>query len=402
MGISRVISIVAISLALGGSDWRQFRGSDSTGVSTESAPKRFAADKNVAWKADLPDRGIASPIVVGDRVFVTAAGGPRRDRLHVLAFDAKSGRQLWQRNFWATGPTDSHPKTNMAAPTPASDGQRVVALFGTDDLVCLDLDGNVLWVRSLYEENSGATDGRGLASSPIIIGPTAIVHIETQNTSFAAGIDLESGKNRWRIDRPHQYDWTSPIPIPGRTPAESLVLLQGVTRLSACDPLTGREAWGLEHGCQGIASSVVSGGVLYVPGEKGLAALALQPDHAPPKALWEKPKLNPGTSSPVVLDGRVYTLRGSILIAGDVKTGEVSGQLRLKGSFSSSIVAAGGLLYCVSEGGITHVVKPTDKGPVLVESCPLNETILCTPAIAGGAFYVRSDRHLWKIAEPEG
>jgi outer membrane protein assembly factor BamB len=396
----RVIGMVAVLLALGGADWRQFRGSDSTGVTTEPGPKRFAADKNVAWKADLPDRGLASPIVVGDRVFVTASGGRRRDQLHVLAFDAKSGRKLWQRNFWATGPTDAHPKTSMAAPTPASDGQRVIALFGTDDLICLDLDGNVLWVRSLYEENQGATDGRGLASSPIIIGPTVIVHIETQNTSFAAGIDLETGKNRWRVDRPREYDWTSPIPLPGRTPAESLVLLQGTTRLSACDPLTGREAWVLERGSQGIASSVVSGKVVFVPGEKGLMALELQRNHAPPKLLWEKPKLNPGYSSPVVVGDRVYALRGAILVAGDVKTGEVAGQLRLKGAFSSSIIAAGGLLYCVSEEGITHIVKPTNKDPVLLESCPLKETILCTPAVAGGALYLRSDRHLWKIAEP--
>src|SRR6516225_7761753 len=112
MHCSRV-TICPLVLTAGGGDWRQFRGSDSTGLAAgEAAPQSFAADKNVAWKADLPDRGLSSPIVVGRRVYLTASGGPRLDRLHVLALDAKTGQKLWQRNFWGTGPTDSHPKTD--------------------------------------------------------------------------------------------------------------------------------------------------------------------------------------------------------------------------------------------------------------------------------------------------
>jgi outer membrane protein assembly factor BamB len=398
MHCSRV-TICLLVLTAGGGDWRQFRGSDSTGLAAgEAAPQSFAADKNVAWKADLPDRGLSSPIVVGRRVYLTASGGPRLDRLHVLALDAKTGQKLWQRNFWGTGPTDSHPKTCMAAPTPAGDGRRIVALFATGDLVCLDPEGNVLWIRSLYEENPGATDGRGLASSPLIIGSTVVVHIETKNTSFATGIDLETGANRWRADRPHELNWTSPILLPGKTPRENMVLLQGSTRLSACDPLTGREVWGLDHSSHPIASSVVDKDILYVPGETGLAAFQLQSRNAP-KLLWEKPKLNPATASPLVMDGIVYSLRGSILAAGDAKTGEIKGQLRLQGSFSSSIIAAGGLIYCFSETGVASVIKPGEKDPILLANCPLKETILCTPAIAGGALYVRSDRHLWKLSE---
>jgi outer membrane protein assembly factor BamB len=383
-----------------GADWRQFRGSDSTGVAAGPAvPQQFGPDRNLAWKADLPGRGPSSPVVVGGRVFVTASGGPKQDRLYVLAFDAHTGRRLWQRTFWGTGPTASHPKTAMASPTPASDGRRLVALFATNDLVCLDLDGNVLWVRALHEENPGATDGRGLASSPLIVGPTVVVHVENQNTSFAAGIDLETGQNRWRVDRPRELCWSSPIALPGKTPADALVLLQGSTRLSACDPMTGKEVWGLARDSDAIASSVVGGGTLFVPGEKGLAALALRPDRGPPKALWESLKLNPVTASPVVFGGRLYSLRGAILVSGDVKTGEVRSQLRLKGPFSSSIVAAGGLLYCINEAGVAHVVKPGEKEDTLVESCDLKDTILCTPAIADGALYVRSDGHLWKFAK---
>jgi hypothetical protein len=400
VSLGRILALVSLlSIA---ADWRQFRGSDSTGVVSGGAlPKSFDKDKNIAWTADLPGRGVSGPIVVGDRVFITASSGRIHDRLHVLAFDATSGNQLWQRTFWGTGPTASHPKTCMAAPTPASDGQRVVALFSTNDLVCLDLAGNVLWIRSLYEENPGATDGRGLASSPIIAGNTVIVYCENQNKSFVAGIDLQSGASRWRKDCSKSPNWTTPILLPGDTPAETLVLLQGTTRLSAVEPATGREVWGLDHKSHPIASSALVGPILFVPGmDEGLAAFSPQPAGMLPKLLWENLKLTPDTASPIVLQDKVYVLKGAVLTVGDIKTGEIVSQVRLKGQFSASPVSDGKLLYCFNEEGAAHVIQLGEKEPAAAVSS-LGETILCTPAIANGALYVRSDKHLWKIATPK-
>jgi outer membrane protein assembly factor BamB len=393
----RLLPLVFLPLVLG-ADWRQLRGTDSSGHATGGAPAELGADKNVAWKAVLAGRGPSSPIVVGGRVFVTASDGPRQDRLQVLAIDASSGKQLWRRSLWATGPTDSHPKTSMAAPTPASDGRRVVALFATGDLLALDPDGNVLWLRSLYAENPGATDGRGLASSPLLVSGIAVVHLESQNTSFAAGIDLATGKSCWRVERPREPCWTSPIALPGGA-GKPLVLLQGSTRLSALDPATGKEVWALKRGSDPIASSVLSGNRLYVPGEKGLAALELQGDAAP-KLLWEQPRLNPVMASPVVLSGRIYCLRQSVLVAGDLKSGEIVGRVRLKGPFSASLVTAGGLLYCISEGGQAQVVRPDGKGGQVVARGDLGETVLSTPAIVNGAIFLRGEKHLWKMAQP--
>src|SRR5579884_2814069 len=183
-----VIPAVLASVLAGGADWPEFRGPATDGVAPGSAlAAPLGLTSHPAWKANLTGRGVSSPIVVGHRVFITASSGRQHDRLHVLAFDTRDGKQLWQRTIWATGPTASHPKTCMAAPTPASDGRLVLALFATDDLICLDLDGNVQWLRSLYGENPGATDGRGLATSPLIVNGTAIVQIENQNTSFAVG-----------------------------------------------------------------------------------------------------------------------------------------------------------------------------------------------------------------------
>jgi outer membrane protein assembly factor BamB len=387
--------------SLAGADWRQFRGTHSTGVADDAVPEQV--EQSVAWKVDLPDRGVSGPIVVGDRLFLTASGGAHQDQLHVLAFDTRSGRKLWQRSFWATGPTSSHPKTCMAAPTPASDGERLIAFFATNDLFCLDFDGRVRWVRSLYDENDGATDGRGLASSPVIAGSTVIVQVDNQNTPFAVGVDIATGRNRWRIERPREIAWTSPILLPATGNLGELVLLQGSTRLSAHDPTNGREVWHIDRALHPIASTVRDGNVLYVPGENALLAFELQPEGKPPKLLWDKPKLNnAGFSSPLVLNGRVYVLKNSILLTGDARTGEVLGQLRLKGSYSSSPVAAGGLIYCFSDDSdkaVAQVVRPDAKEGKIVASWSLKEAILCTPAIAGGALYVRSDHHLWKIAK---
>jgi outer membrane protein assembly factor BamB len=395
---SGVIAILTCSLA---ADWTHFRGSDSTGVgSGEAVPLPFGPKQNLAWQADLPGRGLSSPVLVGNRVFLTASSGEKQNRLHVLAFDAKTGQKLWQRTVWATGPTASHPKTCMAAPTPASDGKYLVALFATNDLICMDLDGNLKWIRSLHDENPGATDGRGLASSPLIISSTVIIHCENQNTSFAAGIDLVTGKNRWRQDRPRELNWSSPISIPGKSPDHRLALLQGYNKLSACEPLTGKEVWGITGKWHPIASSVITGTMLLVPGEKNLRAYEMRADAAPPKLLWEQTRLNPTTASPVAYDGKIYVLRGSILTVGELKTGNVLSQLRLKGNFSSSPVVAGGLLFCVNEDGIVHVVRPTENDPELVDSCAFEEPILCTPAATDGALYLRSDRYFWKIGKP--
>jgi outer membrane protein assembly factor BamB len=392
-----VIAILMSSLA---ADWTHFRGSDSTGVgSGDAVPLPFGPKQHLTWRAELPGRGLSSPVLVGNRAFLTASSGERQNRLHVLAYDAKSGQKLWQRTVWATGPTDSHPKTCMAAPTPASDGKYLVALFATNDLICVDLDGNLQWIRSLHDENPGATDGRGLASSPLIISSTVIIHCENQNASFAVGIDLVTGKNRWRQDRPREVNWSSPISIPGKSPGHRLALIQGYYNLTACEPLTGKEVWAIKGKWHPIASSVVIGTMLLVPGEQKMRAYELLADAVPPKLLWEQARLNPTTASPVVYDGKIYVLRGSILTVGELKTGEVLSQLRLKGNFSSSLVVAGGLLFCVNEEGIVHVVRPAENDPVLVESCLFEETILCTPAATDGALYLRSDRHFWKIGK---
>ena len=158
-------------------DWPQFRGPRSNSVASSELDWP-AGEVPVAWTAPLPGRGPSSPIVVGQKVFVTASSGVQQDRLHVLAFDAIRGKPLWERQFWATGRCLSHPSSANAAPTPASDGQRLFAFYSSNDLVCLDLDGNLLWYRGLAHDFPRVGNDAGMSSSPLVLGDSLSAIVE--------------------------------------------------------------------------------------------------------------------------------------------------------------------------------------------------------------------------------
>jgi outer membrane protein assembly factor BamB len=147
--LSLSFAIALAPCAATADDWRQFRGSDSSGVSSEaSLPTKLNA-ATLQWKSPLPGRGISGPIVVGDRVVLTASSGYRDDELHILCFSASTGEQLWERRFKATGRTICHEVMSMATPQPCSDGERIYATYSCNDVVCLDLDGNLIWYRGM-------------------------------------------------------------------------------------------------------------------------------------------------------------------------------------------------------------------------------------------------------------
>ena len=166
---------------------------------------------NIAWKIPLPGRGLSSPIVIGNRVFLTASSTTDQSRLHVICANKDNGEIEWERQFWATGRTICHEKTCVAAPTPVSDGKNIYALYSSNDLICLDLDGNLKWIRGLMQDYPNASNSLGLASSPIIVDGTLIVQIENDSDSFVSGINLKDGSNIWKLARTKKANWTSPI-----------------------------------------------------------------------------------------------------------------------------------------------------------------------------------------------
>jgi len=399
-GLVALLTTVTLTAA----DWPQFRGPDTSGISPDQNVPTSIGD-HLAWTVDLPGRGLSGPIVVGKRVFLTASSGYQQDRLHILCFDAATGKKLWERQFWATGRTLCHPKMCNATPTPASDGRRVFAFFSSNDVVCLDLEGNLLWMRGMTHDYPNASNSLGMSSSPLVLGETLIVPVENLSESFTAGLDVATGVNRWKLDRPLLDNWTSPAIFPGKTRDDNLVVLQSGKGVVALRPYTGFEEWRYDEVTNTIPSAVPAGGMLLVP-SKGLTALEPQAPGQPPRVVWQSNRLGPATPSPLVEGGRVYNINGTgVLACADVKTGQVAWQVRLqvpvgektsRGDFTSTPVAAGGHLYAFNEEGIGMVVKIGDEGKI-VSSHEFGETILCTPAIADGALYVRSDKHLWKV-----
>lgn len=389
---------LASVLCLTGADWRQFRGNDTTSVSSDKNVPTTISGTSIAWKLKLPGGGLSGPITVGNQVFLTASSGPDQDRLHVISVDAKTGKQVWERQFWATGRTMCHNTMRNATPTPASDGQRVVAFYSSNDLVCLDLAGNMLWYRGLTHDFPNASNSLGMASSPVIVNDTVIVQVESDAESFAMGIDVKTGITRWKSARPRRSNWTSPAIIQSKSGKQ--VLLQSSAGLAAVDPKTGKVAWEFGNGASTIPSSAVAGDTIYIA-SNGLTAIRPN-ETGKPEVLWNDNRLAPSSPSPVVSAGRTYTLsRGGILIAGDAKTGEVIWRLRLegKGRYWSTPVIARGHLYAFHDSGLSHVIKLGDKKGEVLAEFDFGETILCSPAIANGALYVRGHKHLWKIAD---
>jgi outer membrane protein assembly factor BamB len=384
-------------------DWLQFRGTDTNGVAVGPAPPtsfsaKEGALKNIAWKAPLPGRGVCGPIVVGGKVVVTSASGFRHDRLHVLCFDAASGKLDWERQFWATGRTLCHPTSSVAAPTPCSDGKNIYAFFASNDLICLDLEGNLKWLRGLTHDYPTAANDVGMASSPVVIGQTVVVQVESYGDSFLAGIDTATGETRWRVPRPKAFNWASPTVLRGGPGDEDLVLAQSGKTIESIRPLTGETVWKYETACNNVSSTTTDGQTIFVPAE-GLMAFRGEVGSDAKKLLWTQNKLTPSSASAVARDGKVYSLRGSVVVCGNAGDGSVLWQQRIKGRrYWATPVLAGNYLYLADDAGLVQVLDIRGKGKVVSEN-DLGDPVLGTPAIADGALYLRSDGHLWKIAK---
>lgn len=367
-------------------DWPQFRGPNASAVSSETAP---GPRVEVAWSIDLPGRGLSSPIIVGDKLFLTCASGPDQSNLHVFCFSTVDGKKLWERVMKTTGRTMTHNKTSVAAPTPCSDGKRVFALYSSNDLFAFDLDGNLLWLRGLTYDYANASNSLGMSSSPVVVGDTLIVQSENDSESLAVGIDVTTGKNRWKHERPKAANWTSAVIY------QDVVALQSSKGLTGLNPHTGEVVWDYTDGASTIPSSAVTQNAIYVPSN---GVTALTPEKGAASQLWRAAGLKPGTGSPLVIGDSIYVLNGTgVLIKASTANGDEAWKLRLKGPSSGSPVAAGKYIYIASERGFFQVVDTTAPEGEVVHSLELKDTILSSAAISNGAVYIRSDKKLWKL-----
>ena len=198
------------ALAADSENWLGFRG-DGTSASA-SAPSEIKVGEggNVAWKVAMPGKSVAGAIVVGDRVITTSSGGQEGEQLFITAVSLSTGKKLWEQSFRATGRPFCHPTSANAAPSPVSDGERIFAFYSSNDLICLSLEGDLLWYRGLGFDYPKAGNDIGMASSPIIAEGAIVAQVEAQGDSFAIGIDAATGMNLWRMARPRQSNWSSP------------------------------------------------------------------------------------------------------------------------------------------------------------------------------------------------
>ena len=372
--MTRTAAAIAIlltcSFALMAGDWPQFKGASGLGSSDEkNLPTEWTKDKGIRWKAELPSRGISGPVVMGDRVYVTCSSGTRDDRLHVLCFDVSTGKQLWHRQLNATGGTACHPKTCMAAPTPAADSSGVYALFATGDLAAFDKDGNLRWYRSLVGDYPSVSNQVGMAASPVLLKDRLIVPMDNAGESFLAAIDIKNGQNLWKVDRPRDINWVTPVARQVGNTTEILVL--SAKGLFAYDAATGKERWTHKQLGGTIPSPSLVGETLFLP-SGGVTVVKLGVDGVAGDPVWKVTGMQSGMGSPLVYGDRVYTVsKDGVITCAATTTGRVVWKERIKGTVSASPVAADGKMYIVDENGTTTVIGTGSEAMDVVATNPL-------------------------------
>jgi outer membrane protein assembly factor BamB len=378
-----------------GGEWPQFRGSEGRAVADEESglPVKWSRTENVRWKAELPGRGVSSAVVAGGRVYVTAASMYRDRRLHVLCFDAATGRKMWERQLAATGSTMCHPKTSMAAPTPVADATRVFALFASGDVAAFDRDGDLLWYRALLRDYPDISNQVGMAASPVLVGETLLLPLENAGDSFALAVDAQTGRNRWKTPRRREINWVTPTVA--RFHGQTAVLFQTSAEITAYNPDDGKVLWSYKSANLGsVPSPLVMDDLVIVPGTPTVALRVSE--GGKPEVVWKSRKLAAAYASPLAYRGRIYALTGIGVACFDPANGQEIWRERLGHGFSASPVVADGKLYVAKEEGDTSVVQLGDKPKILANNA-LNEPLLATPAIANGAIYLRTEKHLYCI-----
>lgn len=395
--LASLLFITTYSLA---GDWPGYRGNGSAS-GTSNIPLKWNKTENVLWSAPLPGQGPASPIVIGNTVFVTASSGYKQDRLHVFAFDGSTGKKQWERQLWATGRTECHPKSAMAAPTPVADGERVYALFATADLVCFDHQGNMLWYRPLAQEYPSISNQVGMASSPILASGTLIIPMQNSGeASFYLGVDPKTGKDKWKVKLNKEVAWSTPCLM--QQPNRTLVLYQDDVGLHAIDAANGQQAWNFTtFKTNGIVGpSIVGSDKVVVAGDE-FAVIQPGSDDTTPKILWKTTKVRLGYCTPLQLDGMMLTLTNNgVINALKTEDGSVLWQQRVKGNFAASPVKVGDKVLVVNEEGTTYIIEPSVKeGKIVATNSVGAENMLGTPAVANDRIYLRSDGMLYCIGK---
>ncbi len=421
-------------------NWPSFRGPGASGLGDGDPVTEWdlASGANLLWKTAIPGLSHSSPVIWGDRIFVTTAvpetgdsqlkvglygdiAPHEDDRAHafkLLAIDKHSGEVLWERTAHVGVPrVKRHPKASHANSTPATDGDRIVAFFGSEGLYAYDMDGELLWQKDLGVLDSGffqvPTAQWGFASSPVLHDGKVIVQATSRRARSSPPSSAADGRELWRTPRDEVPTWSTPsvMPYSGGEQASLQVVANGWKHIGGYDLETGRELWKLTGGGDiPVPTPVHADGRIVITSAHGaqrpIYVLATgargEITTESPAMLWSEPRAGNYMQTPLLHDGLGYfCLDSGVFSIFDMATGERLVQQRLGGGggFTASPVAAGGKLYITSEQGETHVLAlGREYAPLAVNE--LGETVMSTPAIADGVLYFRARHHLFAIGAP--
>lgn len=420
-------------------NWPGFRGERAAGIGDGTdTPARWdvAAGESVRWGVEIPGLGNSSPVVWGDRVFLTTAVADsipqevrtglsgsgeqvREDVVHtwrVLALDKWSGEKLWETEVGSAVPlTQRHFKASQANSTPVTDGRVIVAVFPTAGLACLDLDGHLLWKHELGGLNAGAPGDPGsewgFASSPMLYGSSVILQVDVHGGAYLAAWDIGSGRLLWRTERDVAPSWATPNVLPGAGGDELIV--NGST-IHGYDPATGRELWSLAPNSElVIATPVIGDGVAYVSagyapikpiyairaGTRG--ALRVDPEAGDARLLWSQGRGGAYMPTPLLYRGLLYVVHhNGLIVAYDAQNGTAIYKSRFSrgGAFTGSPVVVNGKIYVPTEEGLMYVLE---AGPEYRELAvnDFGEPLMATPAVSEGLLLVRTPTRLVAIGD---
>ncbi len=410
--------------------WPHWRGPEDTGVSrTADPPVTWSETENVQWKVELPGMGHSTPVIWGERLYLTSAvpfGKPRlpvfdnapgshdnlpvtrSHRFVVMCVSRKDGAILWQQVVHEEFPHEGgHESGSLASASPVTDGEVVIAFFGSRGLHALDMEGKVLWKRHFGK--MATKHGHGEGASPAMHGDTVIINWDHESDSAIYALDRKTGVEKWKVSRDEVTSWSSPIIVPHA--GKYQVIVSATNRVRGYDLQTGEVIWecgGMSHNV--VASPVYEDGMVYTAcsyDKRAILGIKLEGAKgditATDNLVWSTNQRTPYVPSPLLYDNTLYFLTHyqGILSCLTAKTGETkAGPFRLNAitNVYASPVAAAGRFYLTDLDGTTMVISHGDE-PEPLATNRLDDSFSASATLAGKQLFLRGKKYLYCLAE---
>lgn len=372
-------------------DWPWWRGPSRNGIASATAvPVKFSDSSGVAWKTAIPGRGHSSPVVVGDRIFLSTADEKEQIQ-SVLAYDRRTGKELWQAAVSRGGfPSRNHPKNTEATPTIASDGDRLFVTFFHHEQIrvtALDRNGKTVWQQTVGPFNPRKYE-YGYAPSPQIYRDLVIIAMEYDGPSFLVALNRADGREVWRTPRPNNTTFSSPVI--GKVAGKDQLLISGSDQIASYDPATGKQLWATPGTTAATCGTLVwEGDTVFASGGYPKAETIAVLGDGSGRVLWRNNQ-QCYEQSLLTTQGYVYAFTGKgVLFCWRATDGQEMWKERLKGPVSASPVLAGGNIYWANELGTLYVFKPNPEKFELVAENRIGNDSFASPAICGGEIFLR-------------